>query len=74
MPKRIVYLPDDLTRQVEAYLARHRGVTLSRLAQEALEERGRPAKTNDILRLAGLVPKASTAAPRRAEDRYVGGH
>ncbi len=68
--KRTVYLPDDLGRHVEAYLARHRGVTLSTLVQQALEERVRPGNTRGILRLAGLVPKASTTARRRAEDRH----
>jgi hypothetical protein len=69
--KRTIYLPDDLARHVEAYLARHRGITLSTLVQEALEERVGPADPREILRLAGLVPKASTSARRRAEDRHI---
>jgi hypothetical protein len=47
--KRTVYLPDALARHVEAYLTRHRGVTLSTLVQETLEERVRPAKTREII-------------------------
>jgi hypothetical protein len=69
--KRTIYLPDDLARRVDAYLARHRGITLSTLVQEALEERVRPADPREILGLAGLVPKASTSARQRAEDRLV---
>lgn len=69
--KRSVYLPDDLAHDVQAYLLRHPGVTLSTLVQEALAERVRPADTRDILALAGLVPRASTAARRRAEDRHI---
>ena len=69
--KRTVYLPDDLARHVESYLSRHRGMTLSTLVQETLEERVRPAKAHGILRLAGLVPKASTSTHRRAEDRHI---
>lgn len=69
--KRTVYIPADLARHVEVYLARHPGVTLSTLVQEALEERVRPANAREILRLAGLVAKASTTARRRAEDRHI---
>jgi inactivated superfamily I helicase len=63
--KRTVYIPTDLARRVEAYLARHPGVTLSAFVQEALEERVRPANPREILRLAGLVTRASTTARDR---------
>jgi len=46
-------------------------VTLSTLVQEALAARVRPANPREILRLAGLVAKASTTARRRAEDRHI---
>jgi len=69
--KRTVYIPADLARHVEAYLARRPGVTLSTLVQEALAARVRPANPREILRLAGLVAKASTTARRRAEDRHI---
>lgn len=59
--KRTVYIPPaDLARHVGAYLARHPGVTLSTLMREALAKRVRPAYPRKILRLAGIVAKAST--------------
>lgn len=69
--KRTVYIPADLARHVEAYLARRPDLTLSTLVQEALAARVCPANPRQILRLAGLVNKACTTSRRRAEDHHI---
>ncbi|MBI3998510.1 MAG: CopG family transcriptional regulator [Armatimonadetes bacterium] len=70
--KKTVYLPDDLAERVQAYLKQHPGLTLSELVQQSLKQRLSPADPRAILRLAGLVPRATTQAGDRAEDRHVG--
>jgi hypothetical protein len=69
--RRTIYLPDDLGKRVEAYLRDHPDRSLSSLVREALEERLVPPDPRSILKLAGLIPSASTTASERAEDRYV---
>ena len=53
--RKTIYLPDDLAAQVDAYLKRRRGETLSSLIQEVLAERIAPRKRPSILDLAGFV-------------------
>jgi len=70
--KRTVYIPDRLAERVAAYLARHPDLTLSALVQDVLQQRLSPPDPRGILKLAGLVPLASTQARARAEDRHIG--
>lgn len=69
--RRIIYLSDDLNRQVEAYLQSHSDLSISDLIQQTLTELLRPADTAAILELAGVVDHAPGQARERAEDEYV---
>jgi len=66
-----IYLPDPLTKAVEAYLKEHPETSLSALVQEALEARLVPKNPAVLLELAGLVKTASTPARENAEDRLT---
>ncbi len=70
--KRTVYIPDKLAGRIDAFLERHPELTLSALVQDALERRLSPPDPHRILRLAGMVPSASTQAQEWAEDRHIG--
>ena len=69
--RRTIYLPDELGARLEEYLRDHPDRNFSSLVQQALENQLAPLDPSGILELAGLVPRASTPAGRRAEDRHV---
>lgn len=69
--KRTVYIPNKLAERVDAYLGRHPDLTLSALVQEALERRLTPPDLRGLLRLAGIVPRATRQARDRAEDQDI---
>lgn len=69
--KRTVYIPDKLAERLDAHLGRHPDLTLSGLVQEALERHLNPPDLRHLLKLAGLVPRASTQARDRAEDQDI---
>jgi metal-responsive CopG/Arc/MetJ family transcriptional regulator len=69
--RRTIYIPDDLAWHVETYLRHHPRTSLSTLIQEALREKLIPRDPRGILKLAGLVPEASTQAGQHAEDQFV---
>jgi hypothetical protein len=69
--KRSIYLPNDLSAHVDAYLKMHRGLTFSRLVQEALEARVAPRDLTPLLELAGIVTEVSNKMPEQPEDQFI---
>jgi len=70
--RKTIYIPDDLAADVNEYLKRHRGETLSSLVQDVLKERVSPRDTSGLLRLAGMVdvePFESEEKAQRFADR-----
>lgn len=71
--KRTIYLPDELTEQVEEYLKLYPGKSFSALVQEVLRERVAPRDPRAILELAGFVSSGANSDERfrdRPEDRF----
>jgi hypothetical protein len=68
--RRTIYLPDELSTQVDEYLKRHPGLTLSGLVREVLEARVSPRDPRSILKLAGIVKKASMTAREYDENPF----
>ena len=74
--RKTIYLPDDLSAQVDEYLKVHEGETFSSLVQRVLKREVRPKDPDALLKLIGL---ASSETPRRRvpmeerqpEDRYT---
>jgi hypothetical protein len=70
--RKTIYLPDDLAAQVEEYLKRHQGQTLSSLVQEALERKIAPPDLSGLLDLAGFVSVPPIEGDeRQPEDQVV---
>jgi metal-responsive CopG/Arc/MetJ family transcriptional regulator len=69
--KRTIYLPDQLSEQIDAYLKEHPDETLSSLVQSALEVKLAPKDVSQLLSLAGIVQHATHPAADHAEDRIL---
>ena len=70
--KRTIYLPKVLDRRLMAYVRAHPGTTLSSAIQDAVDAFIGRKSPRRILRLAGIVSKASGLAARdRAEDLTI---
>ena len=70
--KRTIYLPENLDRRLMAYVRTHPGVTFSSAIQEAVSAFIGRRNPRRILRLTGVVNRASGPAARdRAEDLTI---
>jgi hypothetical protein len=68
--KRTIYLPDELTEQVENYLRLYPGKSFSALVQEVLAERVAPRDLPPILELAGFVASGTDVDNSDSADRF----
>jgi hypothetical protein len=67
--KRTIYIPEDLDRRLLRYVQTRPGTTLSAVIQEAVETLITRKDPRKILRLAGIVRRATGPSAReRAED------
>lgn len=70
--KRTIYVPDALDRRLLAYVRTRPGATLSSVIQQAVETLISRNDSHQILRMAGLVRRASgPGAADRAEDHPI---
>ena len=73
--QRTIFLPEDLSDQVEAYLNAHREQTLSSLVEQALEHEVPPKDPSAILKLIGLASRYPRRrvplGERQPEDRSI---
>jgi hypothetical protein len=70
--KRTIYLPKNLDRRLIAYVRAHPGATFSSAIQEAVNAFIGRRSPRRILRLTGVVNRASGPAARdRAEDMTI---
>jgi hypothetical protein len=69
--KRTLYIPEELSKRIDAYLKIHPEMTFSRLGQRALEREVGDRDVRRLLRLAGIVKSAPVPARERAEDRVI---
>lgn len=69
--KKTLYVPEKLSKRIDAYLKAHPRMTFSRLVQQALERQLGDHDVHRLLRLAGIVKSARVAARERAEDRVI---
>ncbi len=69
--KRTVYIPDELDREIEGYLAEHQEESLSSIVQEAIQKKIAKRNVEAFLSMAGIVKDAPFDSSQNPEDMVL---